>query len=193
MTTLSGSDCGLVGLAVRAFVPAAGRGDRVSRLPQQRARLPGSVLPFRDARLATDHDCRHAGGGHGIQDLLGKTPSGARRTQPDRDEIRERPDVDLDGQRTGLRELGRAIFRNDQLLWTATAFLLFMLGYGTTGAFGFYFFKYAYGDEKIFPVFALCVGVGQIAGLISFPWFARRWSRRTLYGWATGLIRVWSL
>lgn len=104
--------------------------------------------------------------------------------------VRERTDVDLDGQRTGLRELGRAIFRNDQLLWTATAFLLFMLGYGTTGAFGFYFFKYAYGDEKIFPVFALCVGVGQIAGLISFPWFARRWSRGTLYGWATGLICV---
>ena len=102
--------------------------------------------------------------------------------------VRERTDVDLDGERTSLRELGRAIFRNDQLVWTATAFLLFMLGYGTTGAFGLYFFKYAYGDEAVFPVFALCVGVGQISGLLAFPWFARRWPRRTIYGWATGLI-----
>ena len=104
--------------------------------------------------------------------------------------VRERTDVNLEGERTGLRELGRAIFRNDQLVWTATAFLLFMLGYGTTGAFGLYFFKYAYGDESVFPVFALAVGVGQIAGLLSFPWFARRWSRKTIYGWATGLITV---
>ena len=102
--------------------------------------------------------------------------------------VRERTDVDLDGQHTGVRELRRAIFSNDQLVWTATAFLLFMLGYGTTGAFGLYFFKYAYGDESVFPVFALCVGVGQIAGLASFPWFARRWPRRTIYGWATALI-----
>jgi melibiose permease/lactose/raffinose/galactose permease len=104
--------------------------------------------------------------------------------------VRERTDIDLDGQRTGIRELGRAIFGNDQLIWTATAFLLFMLGYGTTGAFGLYFFKYAYGDESVFPVFALCVGVGQIAGLISFPWFARRWPRRTIYGWATASMCV---
>lgn len=65
-----------------------------------------------------------------------------------------------------------------------------MLGYGTTGAFGWYFFKYAFGDEAVFPVFALFVGLGQIAGLVAFPFARRRWSRGTLYTWATALIVI---
>ena len=104
--------------------------------------------------------------------------------------VRERTDVDLEGERTGLRELLRALFRNDQLLWAAAAYLLFMLGYGTTGAFGWYFFKYAYGDEAVFPVFALFVGLGQIAGLATFPLARRRWSRGQLFTWSTALIVV---
>ena len=65
-----------------------------------------------------------------------------------------------------------------------------MLGYGTTGAFGWYFFKYAYGDEAVFPAFALFVGLGQIAGLATFPLARRRWSRGQLFTWSTALIVV---
>ncbi len=101
--------------------------------------------------------------------------------------VREPAGVDLSGERTGSRELARALFRNDQLLW-ATAYLLFMVGYGTTGAFGLYFFKYVYGDENVFPLFAVFVGVGQIAGLAVFPWFSRRWNRRRLYSGSTLLV-----
>ncbi len=99
--------------------------------------------------------------------------------------VREPRGVDLSGAPTGLRELARALFRNDQLLWTATAYLLFMVGYGTTGAFGLYFFKYVYGDEGVFPLFAVFVGVGQLAGFALFPWFSKRWRRGRLYTIAT--------
>lgn len=99
--------------------------------------------------------------------------------------VRERRDVDLDGEHTGSRELVRALLGNDQLLWAAAAYLLFMLGYGTTGAFGWYYFKYAYGDESVFPVFALLVGAGQIAGLLLFPAARRRWSRGQLFAGST--------
>ncbi|MGL5866233.1 MAG: glycoside-pentoside-hexuronide (GPH):cation symporter [Dermatophilaceae bacterium] len=95
--------------------------------------------------------------------------------------VREPTGLDLTGERTGIRDLVRAIARNDQLLWVALAFLLFMIGYGTTGAFGLYFFEYAYGDKSVFPLFALFVGVGQLAGFALFPWLARRWSRPVLY------------
>ena len=102
--------------------------------------------------------------------------------------VREPTGVVLTGAHTGARELARAIFRNDQLLWAATAYLLFMVGYGTTGAFGVYFFKYVYGNEDVFPVFALFVGVGQIVGLAVFPWFSKRWTRGRLYTGATALV-----
>ncbi|MGL5853440.1 MAG: glycoside-pentoside-hexuronide (GPH):cation symporter [Phycicoccus sp.] len=95
--------------------------------------------------------------------------------------VRQPTDVDLEGERTTLRDLVRAIARNDQLLWVALAFLLFMVGYGSTGTFGFYFFKYAYGDESVYPLFALFVGVGQISGFALFPRLAARWSRPVLY------------
>lgn len=101
--------------------------------------------------------------------------------------VREPRGIDLSGERTGPRELARALFRNDQLLWVAGAYLLFMVGYGTTGSFGLYFFKYVYGDENVFPLFALFVGVGQLAGFALFPWFSARWRRRPLYTGATVL------
>lgn len=102
--------------------------------------------------------------------------------------VREPRNIDLEGERTGVRELIRALFRNDQLLWTATAYLLFMIGYGTTGAFGLYFFKYAYGDESVFPIFAIFVGVGQILGFAVFGLFSRRWNRGQLYTGSTILV-----
>ncbi|MGA8047303.1 MAG: glycoside-pentoside-hexuronide (GPH):cation symporter [Dermatophilaceae bacterium] len=99
--------------------------------------------------------------------------------------VRERTDVDLEGAHTGMRELARALFRNDQLIWAATAYLLFMVGYGLPGAFGLYFFKYAYGDETVFSVFVIFVGIGQVLGQASFPALVRRFGRRRLYRAAT--------
>lgn len=104
--------------------------------------------------------------------------------------VRERRDIDLDGAHTDVRQLARALFRNDQLLWAAAAYLLFMLGYGTTITFGWYFFKYAYGDESVFPVFAVFVGLGQIAGLMTFPLVRKRWPRGRIYTWSTAVIVV---
>lgn len=104
--------------------------------------------------------------------------------------VRQRSDVDLEGQHTGARELARALFRNDQLLWAATAYLLFMVGYGLPGAFGLYFFKYAYGDESVFSLFAACVGVGQILGQSTFPLLVRRFGRPRLYAISTVAIVI---
>lgn len=104
--------------------------------------------------------------------------------------VRERTDVDLEGAHTGLRELARALFRNDQLIWAATAYLLFMVGYGLPGSFGLYFFKYAYGDETVFSVFVIFVGIGQVLGQASFPALVRRFGRRRLYRGATVVIVI---
>jgi len=89
---------------------------------------------------------------------------------------------------TTLGGMVRAIFKNDQLLYTAVAMVLFMIGYVTTTSFGLYYFKYIFGDEGIYSVFALILGVSQITAFIVFPAFSKRYSRKALYTAATILV-----
>ena len=91
-------------------------------------------------------------------------------------------------QSTPLRELLHIIIKNDQLFFTAIAMSLFMIGYVTTTSFGLYFFKYAYGNEGMYSIFALILGVSQIAALAIFPLFSKRFDRKTLYTAAIILI-----
>lgn len=103
--------------------------------------------------------------------------------------VRE-PNIVVEQERTTLRDLGRAVFGNDQLLWTAIAMVLFMTGYVTTTSFGVYFFKYAYRDEAMYAPFAAILGVGQLAGFLVFPMVSKLAKRRTLYTAATAVILV---
>ena len=88
-------------------------------------------------------------------------------------------------QSTPLRQLFRIIVKNDQLFWTAIAMSFFMIGYMTTTSFGVYFFKYAYGNEDMFSIFALILGLTQITALAIFPLFSKRFDRKALF---TGAI-----
>ena len=91
---------------------------------------------------------------------------------------------------TKFRELFSIIVKNDQLLFTAICMVLFMIGYMTTTGFGLYFFIYVYGDENMFPIFALILGVSQIAALACFPLFSKKFSRKTMYTLAVLLVSV---
>lgn len=104
--------------------------------------------------------------------------------------VKERRDIFKLEETTTLRGMVKAIVENDQLLYTAMAMTLFMVGYVTTTSFGIYFFKYAYGDENMYSIFALILGVCQIGALSVFPLFSKRYSRRTLYTAATALVVV---
>jgi len=89
---------------------------------------------------------------------------------------------------TRPKEIFAAVLRNDQLLWTAFAMVLFQTGYVTTTSFGVYFFKYAYGDESMYSPFAAVLGVGMILGFALFPPVRRRFSRKQLYTGAMAVI-----
>jgi melibiose permease/lactose/raffinose/galactose permease len=93
-----------------------------------------------------------------------------------------------DNPSTSIKDTVKAIFKNDQLLFTAISMSLFQIGYDTTTSFGIYFFKYAYGNENMFSVFAAILGVSQIAALMAFPLFSKRFSRKQLYTGATVLV-----
>ncbi len=91
-------------------------------------------------------------------------------------------------EQTTLKGMAQAIFKNDQLLFTAISMALFMIGYSITTSFGLYYFKYAYGDENMYSIFALVLGVSQILALVVFPLFSKRFSRKTLYAGSTVLV-----
>ena len=93
-------------------------------------------------------------------------------------------------EHTKLKELVSTIFKNDQLIIIAVSMVFFMLGYMTTTSFGLYFFKYAYGDEGMYSVFALILGVSQITALLLFPLTSKYFSRGILYTFATILVVI---
>jgi melibiose permease/lactose/raffinose/galactose permease len=84
-------------------------------------------------------------------------------------------------ERTTLKELWRGLAGNDQLMVTAVAMALFMIGYCTTTGFGTYYFKYAYGDEGVYMVFAAVLAVAQLTALSVFPLFRKKFTRKQLY------------
>lgn len=100
-----------------------------------------------------------------------------------------REDRSLSGQpHTRFRELVSVIFRNDQLLAIAVAFVLFNVAFAVTTNFGIYYFKYVFGDEGMYSVFTLVLGVSQLTALILYPMIARRMSRRMLFTIALVLV-----
>ncbi len=84
-------------------------------------------------------------------------------------------------EHTGLKDLWRALIGNDQLMVTAVSMALFMIGYCTTTAFGTYYFKYAYGNEDVYMVFAAVLAVAQLTALMVFPLFRKKFTRKQLY------------
>lgn len=102
--------------------------------------------------------------------------------------VRENKNYFKQEEKTTLRDMMRAIFKNDQLMWLAISMSLFMIGYMTTTNFGVHYFKYAYRDENMYMVFAAVLGVSQLAALAVFPLMTRRLSRRRLYTLSTALV-----
>lgn len=84
-------------------------------------------------------------------------------------------------ERTTLRDMWKALLKNDQLMITAIAMALFMIGYSTTTAFGLYYFTYAYKDESVYMVFAAVLAVAQLTALSVFPLFRKKFTRKQLY------------
>lgn len=104
--------------------------------------------------------------------------------------VRESHQIKDKKQHTSLKELIFVIIRNDQLSITAIAMALFMIGYVTTTSFGIYFFKYAYGNEDMYAIFAIILGVSQIAALSIFPLLGKRYERKTLYTFSIILVLI---
>ena len=95
--------------------------------------------------------------------------------------VKEDRSILVNQEKTTLRGMFRALIKNDQLMVTAIAMALFMIGYCTTTGFGLYYFKYAYKDEGVYMVFAAVLAVAQLTALSVFPLFRKKFTRKQLY------------
>ncbi len=95
--------------------------------------------------------------------------------------VREDPEIVTTAEPTRLRDLVSIIFRNDQLVVVSMALLLFMSAFSITTGLGLFYFKYVFGDENMYSVFAVVLGVAQITALACYPLLSRKMSRRTLF------------
>ncbi len=93
-------------------------------------------------------------------------------------------------EKTTLKGLLDALFKNDQLMWTTLSMSLFTIGYLTTTSFSIYYMQYVYGDAGMYAVLAAVVGVAQISALAIFPLISKRLVREKFYLLATILVIV---
>ena len=91
-------------------------------------------------------------------------------------------------EKTTLRQMMRALVKNDQLMWTTLAMGLFMVGYCTTTGFAMYYMQYLFGNEQMYPILAAVCGAAQLLALLIFPLFSKRFDRKQLYTGATVLV-----
>ena len=89
-----------------------------------------------------------------------------------------------------LKDMWKAIVGNDQLMWTTLAMGLFMIGYCTTTGFATYYMQYLYGNIDMYAILAAVCGVAQLAALLIFPLFSKRFNRKQLYTGATVLVII---
>ena len=91
-------------------------------------------------------------------------------------------------EKTTIKQMLRALLKNDQLMWTTLAMGLFMVGYCTTVNFAVYYMKYLFGNEGMYVVLVAVVGVSQLGTLAVYPAVAKRMTRRQLYTLGTVLV-----
>jgi melibiose permease/lactose/raffinose/galactose permease len=89
---------------------------------------------------------------------------------------------------TTVKQMFRALLKNDQLMWTTLSMGLFMVGYCTTVNFAVTYMKYIFGDEGMYVVLVAVVGVSQLGTLAVYPKVAAKMNRRSLYTLGTILV-----
>jgi len=89
---------------------------------------------------------------------------------------------------TTLKQMWKALVKNDQLMWTTLSMALFMVGYTTTVGFAIYYMKYIFGDEGMYVVLVAVCGVAQLSTLSVYPLIAKKLNRRQMYTLATVLV-----
>ena len=104
--------------------------------------------------------------------------------------VKERRTDPAKQESTSLKQMFTALVKNDQLMWTTLSMALFMVGYCTTINFAIYYMKYVFGNEGMYMILVVVVGVAQLGTLCVYPMLSSLMNRRTLYTLGTAMVIV---
>ena len=91
---------------------------------------------------------------------------------------------------TSFKDVFSILLKNDQLLWVAIAYLVFVLGQNVINNFNLYYFIYVLGDAKQFSFLGV---INVIIGLLAvalFPTLTMKFSRRRLFFGSVSVMLV---
>lgn len=82
------------------------------------------------------------------------------------------------GEKTSLKDVFRALFKNDQLMWLSLSYLLFAVAYQATMATLILYFTFVLGHAALYSIVGVIGFIGSIALVPTFPILAKKFGRR---------------
>lgn len=96
-------------------------------------------------------------------------------------------EVQSKSKATGLKEIFKALFSNDQAMLVVISIILFNSSLYLTTQLALYFFKFDIGNGEMYGLFGMIGGLAQILSMMSFPILRKKWSSKSIL---TGSIGV---
>lgn len=96
-------------------------------------------------------------------------------------------EVQSKSKATGLKEMFKALFSNDQAMLVVISIILFNSSLYLTTQLALYFFKFDIGNGEMYGLFGMIGGLAQILSMMSFPILRKKWSSKSIL---TGSIGV---
>lgn len=101
-------------------------------------------------------------------------------------------------EKTTVKGMLNALFKNDQVKVILGIALLFNIAYQLSNSFALYYFKYVIGDAKniLYPVYAGVAGVAQMVSMAILPTFSQKVGKKAAFFMASflpviGLALLW--
>lgn len=101
--------------------------------------------------------------------------------------VREKTTISKDTEKVSIKQALKIIKSNDQLIVFIGIILAYNLVMQLSGGMALYYFKYAVGNEGLFPVYTAFSSLAEIGGLMLFPILTKVTGRQNVYKFACGL------
>ncbi len=96
-------------------------------------------------------------------------------------------EVQTKSKATGLKEMFKALFSNDQAMLVVISIILFNSSLYLTTQLALYFFKFDIGNGEMYGLFGMIGGVAQILSMMSFPILRKKWSSKSILTGSVGV------
>jgi len=95
--------------------------------------------------------------------------------------VKEKTVISKNEEKVNLKKAFEIIKNNDQLIVFIGIILAFNLVFQLSGGMSIYYFKYAIGNDKLFPIFTGFAAFGEIIGLFMFPILTKLLGRQKVF------------